>query len=132
MADKANTTRNRSGLLVFALIAAYGAIYLLFSYVNTRMGFSFGVCPLKRITDVPCPSCGGTRAVLALMQGNLHDAFLFNPLVIILLFGAPFAAGLFYRLPQDRQERISRSNRLWAVIVGALVVNWVYLILAGR
>ena len=36
------------------------------------------LCPLLRITGVPCPSCGGTRASLLLLSGDPVGAFRLN------------------------------------------------------
>lgn len=36
-------------------------------------------CPFKQITGLPCASCGLTRSVMALLQGNLGDAFYWHP-----------------------------------------------------
>lgn len=32
-----------------------------------------------------CPSCGATRMVLALMDGNIYQAFRFNPYLLVTL-----------------------------------------------
>lgn len=47
---------------------------------------NFGICAVKNITGLPCPSCGSTRAILQLMDGNFLAAFLLNPIGIILSF----------------------------------------------
>jgi hypothetical protein len=36
-------------------------------------------CPLRTVTGVPCPFCGMTRGVTALVHGQLSNAFWFNP-----------------------------------------------------
>jgi hypothetical protein len=38
-------------------------------------------CPFRTLTGIPCPTCGGTRASLALLDGRLIDALRLNPLV---------------------------------------------------
>lgn len=43
------------------------------------------VCPLRRITGVPCPMCGMTRSVTATVHGNLDRALLMNPAGIVLV-----------------------------------------------
>lgn len=38
----------------------------------------FFVCPSWQITGIPCPMCGSTRALFALIEGNFHKAFEYN------------------------------------------------------
>ena len=43
-------------------------------------------CPIKSALGVPCPTCGGTRAIIALKQLDITGAFSLNPLVTIGMF----------------------------------------------
>jgi hypothetical protein len=50
-------------------------------------------CPLRTITGIPCPMCGMTRGVTALVHGDLARALVMNPasyvavaLAILMLF----------------------------------------------
>lgn len=36
-------------------------------------------CPLRTVTGIPCPFCGMTRGVTALVHGQVTDAFTHNP-----------------------------------------------------
>ena len=36
-------------------------------------------CPLRTVTGVPCPFCGMSRGVTALVHGQLSAAFTYNP-----------------------------------------------------
>ena len=55
---------------------------------------SFGVtCPIKYITGISCAGCGMSRAWIALLHFNIHEAFMYHPLfflppvvVIVMLF----------------------------------------------
>ncbi|MFO7635706.1 MAG: DUF2752 domain-containing protein [Clostridia bacterium] len=38
------------------------------------------LCVFKRATGLPCPSCGMTRAYIALFQGRFAEAFSMHPL----------------------------------------------------
>lgn len=41
-------------------------------------------CIFKKITGLDCPGCGMTRAILALLDGDIYQAFRWNMLVFIL------------------------------------------------
>ena len=36
-------------------------------------------CVFAKLTQHPCPGCGSTRSVLALLHGDLHGVLAFNP-----------------------------------------------------
>ncbi|GLW93659.1 DUF2752 domain-containing protein [Actinokineospora globicatena] len=46
------------------------------------------VCPVKALTGLCCPGCGGTRMVLSLLDGRFGDALRYNAVAIVF-------AGLF-------------------------------------
>jgi ascorbate-specific PTS system EIIC-type component UlaA len=96
------------------------------------------ICPFRHLTGIPCFTCGGTRAVLALTRGDVRAAFLWNPLVAISAIAA--LAWLVYaaivttlRAPRLRVRLAERDRFVfraaaWTAITG----NWVFLILQGR
>jgi len=92
------------------------------------------VCLFKRVTHVPCLSCGSTRAALELLHGRPIEAWLMNPLVVT--GGAAGAAWLVARLISGRTPRVElrRGEAVAAWIVGGLIAagNWAYLIWQGR
>ena len=53
------------------------------------------LCPLQRITGIACPSCGGTRAGLYVLSGDLVSAIKVNVgvTVFLLALGALVATG---------------------------------------
>lgn len=40
-------------------------------------------CPIKYVTGISCAGCGMTRACLAALHGNFHEAFAFHPLFFL-------------------------------------------------
>lgn len=75
-------TRNRSRiytLLFIICIAGYSWIYYNLSN-NSNENSSVTVCLFKKLTSIPCPSCGTTRSVVLLSKSNFSDALFLNPL----------------------------------------------------
>ncbi len=92
-------------------------------------------CPVRAWLDLPCLSCGTTRAAVALARLDPLAALAVNPLAAIgwlgLVGGGLIAGGVAVRgelapLP-DRRPTLT----LRLAVAAALLVNWVYLVLAG-
>ncbi len=89
-------------------------------------------CPLLKYTGVACPTCGGTRAGLALGRLDLHAAFVENPLValMLILLGVWFGYALLATpLPVLRVTvRLGTGERHLArlLAVGLIVGTWIY------
>jgi hypothetical protein len=57
-----------------------GAAMLALASVRPLLPVEVGPpCPLRTLTGIPCPFCGMTRGVTALVHGHLSAAFGFNP-----------------------------------------------------
>lgn len=100
------------------------------------------LCLFKSATGLPCPSCGTTRSLLLLLQGDLQGALFVNPLGIaaaIALAAVPVwilidllrSTDSFYRV-YCAAEAILRSNRFAAACALAAVAgNWIWNISKG-
>jgi len=76
--------RNRFYLLLGSACLA-GYTWLLFSMFNSGINQDeIGVCIIKHVTGIPCPSCGSTRSVISLVNGNILDSLYWNPIGLIL------------------------------------------------
>jgi len=83
-------TRNKLYSIVLALSMA-GYAWFLWNYHNLANS-NINVCLFKKITGLPCPSCGTTRAIICITRGNFLDALNTNPLgfvVILMLIVIP-------------------------------------------
>jgi hypothetical protein len=57
-----------------------GAAMLAVAAVRPLVPFEFvPPCPLRTLTGIPCPMCGMTRGVTALVHGDFARALLMNP-----------------------------------------------------
>lgn len=92
-------------------------------------------CLLKAWTGIPCPTCGSTRAVLAIARFEWLDAIRVNPLAafgVIGLLAAGLAAPFWIRAGGRIPVLTRRARRaaLWAIVATA-AANWAYLALSG-
>jgi hypothetical protein len=53
--------------------------YLWF-FANLKLQWLPVGCLFKKITNLPCPACGNTRAAMQIWEGNYLTAFNINPL----------------------------------------------------
>jgi hypothetical protein len=87
-------------------------------------------CIFRATTGMPCPTCGSTRAVLALAGGRPIEAFMSNPLVLAFLIG--FGLWLGLRLFFGRAVVLSLSRGqaagVWIVAALALLANWAWVL----
>jgi len=69
--------------------ARIGALLLGFVIIREASlrtsGFENGpiVCPVRLLTGLPCPGCGGTRAMGAICTGDFSTAWNLNPLAFV-------------------------------------------------
>ena len=128
--------RRARGQIEFGII--YGVIALLALFAGRFIPvLSFAPsCAFKALTDLPCPTCGATRAIVHLSQGELFSALAMNPLIfagflaaVLALFYSLFT--LVFDLPRisialSEYER----NRVRIAAVLVLLLNWIYLFFA--
>lgn len=120
--------------------AIFGAIGALAGAAVWALGLdrvALTLCVFKATTGLPCPTCGGTRALGRLAAGDFAGAVAMNPLAAAGAAAlAAWALADLLLLPSGRavalevSERASRAMRV-AVPV-ALLLNWLYLVAAGR
>lgn len=90
-------SRTARALRVAAPLAiAAAAAFVLFHFPPTQYSF-YPQCPIDRYFHLRCPGCGTTRALAALLQGNIREALRLNPLTTLLLLPAAIYAIFCYR-----------------------------------
>jgi len=73
-------------LLILAIFLALILAHLVEPLSSLyREGIEVVFCPFRRLTGLPCPGCGMTRAFWALSGGRLREALTFNPFSVVLL-----------------------------------------------
>ena len=78
-------------LLLTACLAGYIWLYLS-STAHGNETHAIEACFLKHLANIPCPSCGSTRSILSLLNGDFFHSFYLNPLglvVAVIMFLSP-------------------------------------------
>jgi len=113
-------TRQLGGKTRFDLreVRIAGAAMLGIAAVRPLVPFEFvPPCPLKTVTGIPCPMCGMTRGVTALVHGDFARALLMNPASYL------FVALALLLLVQWRTKKIVVP--VWLIVtVMALMWTW--------
>ena len=92
------------------------------------------VCLFREWTGIPCPTCGATRMVAALLSGDVAGAALLNPMLFLALAGvalwaAASTARLALGLPVWRVALAQREKFALRILACCLfAAGWAYLI----
>ena len=78
---------------------------LIFYFTWGKEFIAVPACIIYQAAGIWCPACGGTRAVLALLRGELTQSFLYHPIV-------PYSVLVYTAyLLEETRERVLRSSR---------------------
>lgn len=105
-------------------------LYLLAGFATIGLFFlpeglsAFSICPFWNLTGLPCPGCGMTRALSALLHGDLRAAALFHPLSSLMMLAllVLVAAGFSTRLSFFLQSHGRQLRRIVWLSVAVLLV----------
>ncbi len=114
------------------------AACLILALIWIRLQLPVPACAFHAATGLPCPTCGATRAVVALLDGKVWEAWKLNPLVFasisaICVFDAYAVIAWWlrgWRLRTTFGPTLQRAAVRGAVI-GAVALNWIYLVQRG-
>lgn len=127
----------RKFYLLITVLLLVGYIWTGYALRNQLVaGNNTQVCLFKNVTGIPCPSCGSTRSVVALLKGEIYEAVYLNPFGLILLLGMAFLpfmllADLFnkkltlYHLYLRSIQRINNKRMAWVLIL-LVMLNWIW------
>lgn len=112
-------------------LIAIEVFMLLFILTMHHIGIPL-YCPFKLLTGIPCPGCGGQRALFAIMHGNIIEAVCINPLsVLLILFAFIAPMWLFvdcYR-GTNSLHGVMKSKWSWKtiiIVVLIIIANWIW------
>jgi hypothetical protein len=125
---------------IVLLAGAGGFAWLGYSIANRRP-LDGGVCLIKQVTGVPCPSCGTTRAIDALLHGHFAESVLMNPFGL-LVFGAMVLFPLWVLIDlasgkqsffyfYNRVEKLLQRKSVAIPLAILVLLNWIWNIFKG-
>lgn len=97
--------KNLSIKIIFSMGIGLIIIYLILNQFSKVTGT---ICLIRGLIGTPCPSCGITRAIIAVLNGNFIGAFKLHP-----LFWMPFVIGILIMLNRKYYKQI---------LIGAIIV----------
>lgn len=113
------------------LIAFGGICWMLLQPVAVVNG-----CIFKRATGVPCPSCGSTRSVNALLHGHWDEIIRYNPLGIFTLVLVSVACIWSVADVVKGSQSLYVKGQTWLAaikkpavalpLLGLLLANWIW------
>lgn len=128
--------RNRLySILGITCLAGYIWLYYNLYLQNTKSS-SESFCMIKRITNIPCPSCGSTRSVSSLLHGDFAGAIYWNPLglvVLAIMIVLPIWLAVDLILKKDSllqsyksTEKILRKKTVAIPLIILVIINWIW------
>jgi len=130
---------SKNKLYSLLLIACFfGYMYLGFSILNSQKNLIPGIkgCLFKNITTIPCPSCGTTRSIQLLIEGQFFEARMVNPfgfIVAFMMLTVPF--WIFADLLLKKQtlfnsyqktEHFIRTKWIATILIMLVLLNWIW------
>ena len=127
------TERPKGTMPVGAMLMSFLFFLPLGAWLVERETVQLGIWGLRQALDIPCLSCGATRATLALFDGNLLTAISLQPLIISLyLIIAVWGIASLVTFVRDRKLVLDLNRTEDILFKISLVVlpllNWAYLI----
>ena len=87
-------------------------------------------CAFFRVTGLPCPGCGLTRACVLLLRGEVEASIKFHAFapIFVLFIGMLIICTLLPRTVTepfiDKAETLERKTGITIIILGGLILYW--------
>ena len=120
------------------LACGAGLIWLAFRYSQYSSGQmdDASACLVKQVTSIPCPSCGTTRSIFSLLEGNIMGAIQWNPfgiVVLVLMIISPLWIGYDIFFSKDTYahyyqiaEKHIRTKWFAIPAITLVLANWIW------
>jgi len=135
------TKRNKHYITILLACAA-GYLWLFQNLYSTPASSEQnGVCFIRHVAHIPCPSCGSTRSLVSIVHGNFLTALELNPigyLIAIIMIFAPLWILIDVITRSEtcfkfyiKMEGIIRKPKYAFPLLLLVMINWVWNITKG-
>ncbi|MDM1048312.1 DUF2752 domain-containing protein [Sphingobacterium hotanense] len=125
--------------LTTGIVCFFGLIWL---YIDYHSPTGTTLCPIKHVTGYPCPSCGTTRSVKSLLDGDIMQAIMINPLgllvsilaigiIVLMLIDLIFQKDYFFRAYRWIEHTLQKQRLLSIILILFILLNWIWNIKKG-
>ncbi len=121
-------------LVLTACFLGYSWLFFVNFSERRSSNIDLTACLFKRITTIPCPSCGTTRTIQEIAKGDLMSSLFINPFGIIVAFimiCAPvwiaydfFAKKETFYTFYLNAESIIRMKKVAICLILLVLINW--------
>jgi hypothetical protein len=101
------------------MLAAGLAVIVALHLVTLPDDERLTICQMRRVTGLPCPTCGITRSLSMLTKGEWRRACAYHPLGPVV--AALLVGGWFYAIACSARGRAPQMPRNRVVLVGIAV-----------
>ncbi|MBN1989699.1 MAG: DUF2752 domain-containing protein [Bacteroidales bacterium] len=116
------------GYLLYTAIIGSCLLTLSYPFFDAING-SFS-CIFHSITGIPCPTCGYTRALMNVFDGNLLESFFYSPLWVVFVFYQ--LALVFLSIKSIFLSKALLFKSLYVkLFIALLAVNWILKFIIG-
>lgn len=130
-------SKNKLYVLIFiACFLGYGWLFFLNFLPVKNSGLDLTVCIFKRATGYPCPSCGTTRAVSYLFNGEIAKSFFLNPFGILVagimvvspvwIFWDCIAKKQSFYNFYNKAEKLIKKKQIAVALIALVISNWIW------
>jgi len=117
------------GLVALGISFAAVLLYILTGFNVLRLGFT---CMFNKLTDLPCPGCGGTRSLRALLRGDvLLSMYLYFPVPYMIVVYVIFMTRCFmYKYFGAKKSANGTIVKYIYIFIGLIALQWVVKLVA--
>jgi len=122
--------------IILACFVGYGWLFFSIQHQHQIQNNEFTVCLLKKATNIPCPSCGTTRAVIEISKGKIISSIFINPfgiLVALIMLICPIWIGYDFLFKKDsfyqfykKSEAFLRKRKIAIAFIVLVILNWIW------